>query len=201
MNTQYLQRKIDGYIGQKQYLQKQQEELEQKQKQLLQDISEISQAKVIIKEVALLTQKQFQVKISHIVTLALQTVFGESYSFEMEFIEKRGKTEVEFWLIENGEKYNPIDCNGGGIVDIICFSLKIAIWTLSNEVPALLVFDEPLKFLSEKYPELAGQILNELSKQLKFQVIMITHNKQLAESSSDKTFYVTKNKFSRIITR
>ena len=201
MNSQYLQKQIDKLIGQKQYLQKQQNQLEEKQGELSQNILEIAQARAIIKEVALLTQRQFQIKISHIVSLALQTVFGESYSFQMEFIEKRGKTEVEFWLVENGEKYNPIDCNGGGIIDIICLALKIAIWNLSNEVPAVLIFDEPLKFLSEKYPELAGQILNELSKQLKFQVIMITHNRQLAESAADKTFVVAKNKFSRISVR
>jgi hypothetical protein len=49
-----------------------------------------------------------------VVTRCLKAVFEDKYTFEIEFVRKRGKTEANLWFVEGGHRINPRDTSGVG---------------------------------------------------------------------------------------
>lgn len=193
-----IQRSLERQKGKRDHIQSEVKKLTRQLRSEEKELGYIHEAKGIIQKVALLTQQQIQVKLSHIVTLAVESIFGEGhYEFKLEFVEKRGKTEVEFWLIKNGEKISPFD-TGGGVVDVINFALRISVWSLS-QTPNVLIFDEPFRFLSRDLHDRAGMFLQKVSEELNIQMIIITHSAGLLWGDNSKYFVVVKKeKFSRV---
>lgn len=152
------------------------------------------QALEIVKEIGLQTQQQLQYLISEVTSLALESVFEDPYSLEVEFQESRGKLECFLFLMKDGEKYDPLDSTGGGVVDIASFSLRISSWNLSTPRLRNVIFlDEPMKNLSEKYRPLAGAMIREISQKLGIQFIIVTHDPVIIDYS-DRVFEITKNR-------
>lgn len=145
-------------------------------------------AREIVRLVGLETQQQLEFHISDITSLALSSVFENAYGVELEFVQRRNKTECDIWFVRDGNKIVPKDASGGGAVDVASFALRIASWSMryprSNNV---IILDEPFKFLSLNHQEAASAMLKELSKKLKLQFIIITHSEVLA-SYADRVF-------------
>ena len=134
------------------------------------------QAQVVAQIVAQATQKELEFKISEIVSLALSSVFNDPYVFEVEFVLRRNKTEADLWLSKNSNRVRPLEATGGGVVDITCLALRIALWKLSsNKTDSVLILDEPTSHLSLDLQERASQMIKSLSKELGLQIIMISH--------------------------
>lgn len=149
------------------------------------------QAQIIIQNVAQITQKELQYKISEIVSLALASVFNEPYTFEAEFVIRRGKTECDLWFIKNNERVHPLSASGGGVVDVASFALRVALWSISQpRTRNTLLLDEPFKHLSSNLQSRAAEMLHSLSKELGLQIIMISHVEDLIESA-DAVFKTT----------
>ena len=148
-------------------------------------------AAIIIRTVAQETQKLIECHISELVTLALRSVFLNPYSFHLEFIQKRNKSECYFYFERNGHKINPLSESSGGVVDVASFALRIAMWVLSKpKYRNTLIFDEPFKNINDKTREThkrIAQIVKMLSKKLKIQFIIITMIQEL-EDVADKVF-------------
>lgn len=160
----------------------------------------IEEAQVIIKEVAQITQKKFEYRISEIVTLALKAVFEENaYDFRVKIIPKRGKTEAHLLFVRDENEIDPIDASGGGAVDVASFALRVSLWALQNpRTRNVLILDEPFKNLSANYMPKAAEMLKLISSKLNIQIIMVTHNEKLIETS-DKIFRVElHNKISKV---
>ena len=83
------------------------EELLKTRKQRLKEIKaeteEVLKSLSVCQKVAKEVQSQLSVKIDSIVNLALATCFGNEYTFELRYVPSRGKTEVEFVLLQNGK--------------------------------------------------------------------------------------------------
>lgn len=149
------------------------------------------QAKEIIREVGMATQKQLQISISDITSLALEAVFPNPYSLEVEFIQRRNKTECDLYFVRDENKVDPLTASGVGAVDVASFALRIASWSMSTPHSRnTIILDEPFRFLSENYQEQASIMLKELSKKLGLQFIIVTHE-QVLTSYADKTFQVS----------
>ena len=146
------------------------------------------EAQVLIQQVAQETQNSVSVHIEEIVQAALSSVFGEKYQFRLQFESKRGKTEANIFLEEKGIQIDPLDSTGGGVVDIVSFALRIAVWILSKKAKTILL-DEPFKFLSAEYKPLMGEFLRAISDKLGLQIICVTHDSFLIEIA-DKYFLV-----------
>ena len=72
------------------------------------------------------------------------------------FLQKRGKTEAELVFVRDGKELSPTDGAGLGACDVAAFSLRAAAICLSRPGRRrLLVLDEPFKHLSEEYREAA----------------------------------------------
>lgn len=152
----------------------------------------IEEVQVLIQTVAKETQEQIKMHIEDVVNAAIDTCFPSEYEFSLDFEIKRGKTEAVIRLTKNGFNVDPMEATGGGLVDIASFALRVAAWSLSTS-NNILILDEPMKFLSRDLQNKAGEILQEISKELNIQIIMVSHIQDII-GQADKVFEVKKNK-------
>jgi len=144
---------------------------------------------VFFTDVAKRTQEQLKFHLTDIGQLALDTCFPE-YTFGIDFEIKRGKTEAFIYVEKDGMKMHPVDSNGGGLVSLLSFALRVACLTLSSN-KKILILDEPFSALSKDLHSKAGDILKNISDRLGIQIIMVTHSKELI-SCADRIFEVEK---------
>lgn len=151
-----------------------------RKRKLMVDLKTSSEALQLIKHVGVRTQKRTVFKIENLVTTAIRDVFGkDGYDFEMELTYTKRSLAVSFFFVRDKERYDPLECCGYGVVDVACFALRIAIWSL-NPSRRVLILDEPFKNVSEEYRERVGQFVRKVSEQLNFQFIITTHMPELA---------------------
>lgn len=152
------------------------------------DLRRHEQARELIKEASLRTQRQLQYHISDITSLALGAVFPDPYELEAEFVERRNKTECDLFFTRDGERSDPISAAGGGAVDVASFALRVASWSMRRPRSRnVLVLDEPFKHLSTELLPKASEMIKELAEKLELQIIMVTHSEELVEAA-DKVF-------------
>ena len=162
----------------------------------------IEQAQTFLQNVAKETQNKLSYHISEFVSSALETIWEEdAYSFELKFVEKRNKTEVEMYLLDDNGKINLKDLNeirtGGGILDVCAFALRISLWSLQKSKERLMIFDQPFTNLDNEHLPLANKLLKEVNEKLGIQIIIINHSILLNEGN--KIYQVYKeNGISRV---
>jgi len=165
---------------------------EAKLKQLQTDLFSYEKARAIMQLVAKETQEQQEYKISELVSLGLSAIFDNPYELVLNYEIKRGKTEANLLFKRGKNTIKPMLASGGGAVDVAAFGLRVAIWSLKTPRSRnTIILDEPFRFLSRQHQEKASQLLSEISKKLKIQIIMITHNQEFIKSA-DKVFNVNK---------
>lgn len=138
-------------------------------------------AQHVLQSVAQAVQQSAHEQITKVVGRCLETVFGENaYGFEVEFVRKRGKTEARMWFVRGVKRLHPTSAAGGGVVDVAAFALRLACLLLATpRRRKLLVLDEPLKMVSRNYAPKIRELLLTLSRELKVQTVMVTHDPQL----------------------
>jgi len=154
-------------------------------------ITEKSQA--IIIAVAQATQNELEYRICEPVSLALAAVYEDNpYKMSAKFeITGRGTIECRLAFERNDNLIKPLEASGGGPVDVASFALRVGSWSLAQpRSRACLILDEPFKWISRDRMPLAGQMLQEISKQLGLQIIMISHIPELI-SCADQIINVT----------
>lgn len=156
-------------------------------------------AQLLIQQTAKETQDQLRYNLQDLVQSALDAVFPGQYMFSLSFDLKRGRTECEICLDKDGERMNPLDSNGGGIVDLVAFALRVAVWAIGT-TRNVLILDEPFKFISAGYKPTAIEILKSLTQRLKLQVIMVTHDTDII-ASADRIFHVDQKRRKSIVTQ
>lgn len=168
-------------------------------KQLKKDLADHEQARTVIKHVGLKTQQLLQYHIGEITSLAMEAVFDDPYEMIAEFVERRNKTECDLLFERDGKRINPLDASGGGVVDIASFALRAASWSMGRpRTQPVLILDEPFKQLSANLMPKASQMLEDVSKELGLQIIMVTHSDELTERA-DKIFEVRISKRKSIV--
>lgn len=184
--------KAKTYLHRKQaeqsLLKKQSEEIEQTLLAIKEHYEDALQARSIIQKVAKELQQTLQFHISNLVTHAISSVFDEDIEFVVEFVEKRGQTECDFYYLKNGEKYKPITSSGGGLLDITSFALRLSFWQL-NKTREVFLFDESFKFVSKDKMDRAVSMVKELSQQLGVQFLIVSHIPDFIEGC-DKEFRI-----------
>ena len=186
-----LRQKLERKKGQQTQLQSDLQTAKSEEENITAEIIDIEQAQVIIQIVAQKTQEELEYRLSEIVSLALAAVFDDPYKLKVDFVIRRGKTECDLLFEKNGEIFDPLTSSGGGAVDIASMALRVAIWSLTQpRTRNVLILDEPFRFLSKEYQIKASTMLQELSKKLKLQIIMVSHSEFLIKGA-DKVFNVT----------
>ena len=163
-----------------------------KQRRLIKDIKALEKGRFILTEAAKVAQEQIKTEIESLLTLVIRGVFNRPMTFKLIFEEKRNHVEARPVIIENGEEYIPKDDLGGSIIDIIAIATRIILWYISNPRSRnLFLLDEPFRFTGGLIGK-AGKMLQFLSKKLKFQVLMVSHDDSLIEIC-DRVYRVTHN--------
>lgn len=191
---QKLRRAVERKKGQKEQIEKSLAVAKKEKVELKRNLRRHEQAQEVIRQVALKTQQQLQYHISDIATMALEAVFDDPYQLQIEFVQRRNRTECDLSFIRENEKIDPLNAAGGGAVDVASFALRIASWSM--QVPRsrnVLVLDEPFRYLSSNLLPKASTMLKEVSDKLNLQIIMVTHADELVETA-DKVFEIRKRK-------
>jgi len=154
----------------------------------------LEEAREIIKLVGIKTQDQLEYHISDITSLALESVFSNPYRLNVNFIERRNKTECDLTFERNEKEIDPLDSAGYGAVDVASFALRVACWSLQSKRMKLrntIILDEPFRFLSVDYREDASAMLKEVGDKLGIQFIIVTHDSVLSKWA-DNTIKISK---------
>jgi DNA repair exonuclease SbcCD ATPase subunit len=141
-------------------------------KQFLIGFSEYSRA--IIKE-----------KLEKIVNSALSSIFTDK-SIKLLMVANRTKRGLEYdaYLETNGCLTPITDAKGGGVIDVVAISLKIAFLRLyRNFNRQILILDEPFKNLDSTRINNAVSWLKQISEKMGIQFIIVSHCKELIEKS------------------
>lgn len=199
MTTKELRSKLDKRKGEHQKVLSDIKALRSEIKSSRQELVLTEKAHEIIKQVGIKTQQQIQYHISDITSLAMEAVFPDPYKIEIEFVERRNKTECDIYFSRDGKKVEPMDASGGGAVDVAAFALRIACWSMSRpHSRSTIIMDEPMRFVSEDLQEKASQMIKEISRKLSIQFIIVTHSTNLAKWA-DKVFEVSIRKRKSIV--
>lgn len=172
MNAKELSNKVSEFKGR---LWTAQRSLENSEKELTETKAHLeasNQLKVIIQQVAKETQDKLRLRFEAIVQACLDAVFPGAYKFMMEFVSRRGQVEVDMWLDHDGTRMDPLDSNGGGVVDVMSIALRLCCLTLSTN-SKLLLLDEPFGHLRGEARERLGELLSIISEKLNVQIFMV----------------------------
>ena len=144
----------------------------------------------LIQIIAQETQKNLEFHLSDPVTTALMAVSSEFPEFKASIEIKRKKTECNLYFVENEIEANPMECSGGGALDVASFALRIGYWSLKKNRPTFLL-DEPFRDVSPDLQSKVSEMIKMISERLEVQIVMISHAEQV-NYAADKTFIVEK---------
>lgn len=149
-------------------------------------------AREVIRQVGLKTQQQLSYNVSEIASLALDGILENPYKLDLDFVERRNKTECDISLTRGDLKIDPYD-GGGGAIDVASFALRVASWSMAMpKTRNVLILDEPFKHLKgEETNRRMLEMVKELSDKLGIQIIMVSDERVSREATmaaTDKLF-------------
>ena len=199
MNLQSIRQKYEQKVGKRDQIAADLKSTITARETVEKEITITEKSQAIIQIVAQATQNELEYRICEPVSLALAAVFNNPYKMSAKFeITGRGTTECRLAFERNDNLIKPLEASGGGPVDVASFALRVGCWSLAQpRSRACLCLDEPFRFISREKMPLAGKMLQEISKQLGLQIIMISHITELI-SCADRLIEVSiKNGISR----
>ena len=160
----------------------------------LHDVEIFSKVVSLFQSISVEREQHFKDSLQSIVSYGLTAVFDEPLEFLVE-IKARGKSRVvNFSVLDaHGVESSLLDSRGGGLVATTAFLLRVAVLVMLRRTHRqLLVLDEPVGQLSAQYIANFSQLVQELSKDLGIQFVLVTHQYSLA-NAADAIFTVQKD--------
>lgn len=151
----------------------------------------LTKTRWIFIEIARATQSAFKERVESLQTMAIRSVFDRPFEFELRFEESRNRATCVPIIKEGDIEHVPKEDMGGGIIDLASITFRFILWSLSRpQTRKIFILDEPLKFIGKgALLQKAGQMLKELSHRMGFQLIIVTHEPELAEIA-DKAYHI-----------
>lgn len=182
-------------LGQKQLLELQLQDNQNNLGQTRQNLATWEQVQVLFTKVSEYAREQLKTRIEETVTAALTAVFGEGYTFRINMRQLGNQPAAEWQVVSQyGDEEvaaSPEDARGGGITDVVSLALRLAMLEILKPRPeGPVLFDEPAKMVSAEYAGNLAYFLKQYAEKTGRQVVMVTHNPQLAEVA-DKSYLVT----------
>ena len=146
------------------------------------------EAVVLIEAAGQTARESITARIASVVTFALQSVFGDDYRFEVTNTLKRNAVWTDFVVASKGfAADSPIDSRGGGVVDVVSLALRAVLLELfAPRIDGPLILDEPTKHLSTEYSGRMAELLGAISERMGRQVILVTHDEELAKEAETR---------------
>ena len=199
-NIQNLRNQLERKKGERDQLQQIIDTLKQKIQKDKRMAIRHEKALEIVKQVGLITQKQLEYHLSEQVSLAMEAVFDDPYTLKVNFLEKRGKTEVELLFCRRDMEFPPEGNAGEGAIGVASLALRLAYWSMRNDkkVRPLMLLDEPfIRLKGEDANRRALAIVKEISKSLGLQIIMVSDERVSREdiiANADRVFRITQDR-------
>jgi DNA repair exonuclease SbcCD ATPase subunit len=175
--------KIQGSIGKRDLLLDQKADSEADKLKAEKEIGTFDLVQILLDKTSAYARAQAKGQIEDTVSDALNVVFGGAHRFIIQLETRSNRPEVDYFL-DNGETITqlvkPDYDNGGGYVDVITTALRLAIAELEG-APGPLLMDEVGKHIDAEHSGNMAYFLKEYAKTFGRQIILITHNKKLAE--------------------
>lgn len=181
-------------VARKEQLEARQFTLSQRLSELRQNQIDLTSAREFVTALAIAVQEEIKGLVEEIVTLALASVYGASYSFSCSIKMSRGRPVWEFFILRDGLRLSPKDDEvGGGVLDICSLGLRLVVWSLQRpDVKSCIILDEPFKYVQSIEGELvpkASAMLREISHMLGIQVIAVSSHGDLS-IAADRVYQV-----------
>ena len=195
MNLSKYENILNTYKIRKNLLQIKEKEIESQLDKISVLHTNLVEARDIMSAVGIISQQEIKTIIEELVSQALQGIFGDNYSFELEDKILRNKPETEFYVIIDGRRRSLKEDLGVGVVDIVSIALRVILWAISNpRTDNVLILDEPVRALHSKdMLESCGQMFKKLSEMLGLQFIIVSDVDELL-GSADRIYRVNQNK-------
>lgn len=158
---------------------------------LNQDVEDLLEAKLILSEAMNRTQMSITGYVENLTTMVIREVFQRDYQFIMDLEIKGNRPKCTF-LVQEGdwEPYIPREDQGGGIYDVIGYTLRVIFWSLQEprSMP-MLWLDEPFRFIGSSTSverERGTQMIEYTAKELELQLIITTHETETIVPIADR---------------
>lgn len=123
--------------------------------------------------------------LENIVSYGLTKVFDKSYTFKIEY--KSNGIKFQLASDSTGDEYTDIvSAHGGGCVQLCAFLLHIYA-LVHSKADKVMMLDEAFSQVSKEYKQALATLITELSEQMGFQFIMVSHDFELMEYLTDST--------------
>lgn len=183
LDVKSVRDKVMTMIGKRDSLEEQKEKSEIKKRSAESQLATFDLVLILLQKTSDYARQQAKGRIEEIVSQALNVVFGGNHKFLIELKVKSGQPVVEYWL-DDGEVKTQLERpdydRGGGKIDVISLALRLAISELEG-IEGPLMLDEIGKHISKEYAANVAYFLKEYSDQFNRQIILITHNSELAD--------------------
>lgn len=201
MSNQLELHELDNYLnntkeflaremGKRDKIMEQLETLKTKSQNIEDNLELLTKVSYLFQRTSLFAREQAKKQVESLVTKCLQFIFETNIQFKVEIEELRGKSNAEFYVINEIDdiviKTKPELSRGGGIVDIVSLAIRIAfLQTHKPKIQGPLILDEPAKHVSEEYIFNVADFLKQTSEMFNRQIIIVTHNNHIAAISNN----------------
>lgn len=118
--------------------------------------------------------------VDRLVTSGLRVVFDDmKFEFKTKVEKIRNRTGVKFELYDDGRTYKLTDSFGGGVLAVVGVLLRVVTIILLKQRRVLLL-DETLAHVSEKYQANTSNLLKKLCGELGFTILLVSHQEEFA---------------------
>lgn len=178
-----VREKIDRSKAKRELLEKQRSEAVKKKAEAEEQLGIFGMVQILLQKTSDYARQQVKTRIEDVVSEALNVVFGGSHKFMID-LTLRGNQPIAEYYLNDGTTATKLEKpdydRGGGKVDIIALSLRLAVGEMAG-TPGPLFLDEVGKHVSKEYAPSVAYFLKEYSANFDRQIILITHNADLAE--------------------
>ncbi len=186
--------RVQQLVGVRQTLKR---DLQQKQQALAAVQEHLKLCPEISEALDALSEQLFQELLGLIqekLTAALQEILEQPISFRAEMTWLRNAASIEFWIERQGNREDILKGQGGSVANILSVGLRLfSLVTLPEEEHRrFLVLDEQDCWLRPDLVPRLVKIIHEASRELGFQVLMISHHDTSAfDRYADKIYRLT----------
>lgn len=184
-------------LGRRQVLKEQLSDKEARLTELSGQVDIWRKVQLLLAQTSEYAREQLKTRIEETVTAALQAVISDrDLRFEIQIETRAGQPTASWQIISDYEAgtlvTDPERGAGGGVVDVVSAALRLAVLELSRPRPGgPVIQDEPGKMVSREYSPNLAQFLKDYAAHTERQIILITHNADLAEIA-DRSIRVDK---------
>jgi len=149
----------------------------------------LSKTEKVLKHLIDTLAKKDLSKMDELVTYGLNTIFPDrDISFKSELVERGSKLRIDLNTIYREKEVDP--SSHGSVTVIESFLLRVLCLIKLKKYP-FLYMDEPFGAVDSEYAYKVSPLISEISKKLKLDVLLVTHNPTFMEDA--KKVYRLKN--------